>query len=211
MMNMSILVFLLLIALLGMMFCMGIILIKYTGLKVQMEELQKNLEKYMELAQMDIMCGIYNKGVLEERVKELLGEKVKMGQQAIVVLDIDELKTINDTYGHVFGDKVIVTVANLLKKHFNGSELIGRIGGDEFMVFLPYIRDVEQLKQRLEGLLEEFEGLLIEEQEGFRFGCSLGATIIQRERDFTTLYRQADQALYEVKKRDKNGYALYHG
>ncbi len=211
MMNMSILVFLLLIVLLGMMFCMGIILIKYTGLKVQMEELQKNLEKYMELAQMDIMCGIYNKGVLEERVKELLGEKVKMGQQAIVVLDIDELKTINDTYGHVFGDKVIVTVANLLKKHFNGSELIGRIGGDEFMVFLPYIRDVEQLKQRLEGLLEEFEGLLIEEQEGFRFGCSLGATIIQRERDFTTLYRQADQALYEVKKRDKNGYALYHG
>lgn len=176
---------------------------------MQYEDTQEELKKYMEMAQIDLMCGIYNKGVLEERIKELLQEWVDVGKQAIIIVDIDDLKSINDTYGHLFGDEVIISIANLLKKHFNGTELLGRIGGDEFMVFVPYVRDSAQLKQRMEMFLEECNQMLIGAQTDFRVCCSLGATIIKENRDFITLFQQADRALYDVKKKEKNGYALY--
>lgn len=196
--------------LLGMLFDWFFMKRKYNRLQTRYEDTQKELEKYMEMAQMDLMCGIYNKGVLEERIKELLKEWVDTGKQAIIVVDIDDLKSINDTYGHTFGDEVIISVANLLKKHFNGTELIGRIGGDEFMVFVPYVRDSAQLKQRMGVFLEECNHLLIGNDIDFHVCCSLGATIIREDRNFVTLFQQADRALYEVKKKAKNGYALYY-
>lgn len=195
--------------LLGMLIVWLLMKRKYNKLQTQYEDTQKELEKYMEMAQMDLMCGIYNKGILEERIKELLREWVDVGKQAMIVVDIDDLKSINDTYGHTFGDEVIISVANLLKKHFNGTELIGRIGGDEFMVFVPYVRDSAQLKQRMGSFLEECNQMLIGKQMDFHVCCSLGATIIREDRNFVTLFQQADRALYEVKKKAKNDYALY--
>lgn len=197
--------------LLGMLIVWIFMMKKNKKLRFQHENTQKELEKYMEMAQMDLMCGIYNKGVLEERIKELLKEWVDVGKQAIIIVDIDDLKSINDTYGHLFGDKVIVSVANLLKKQFNGTELIGRIGGDEFMIFVPYVRDSIHLKQKMGVFVEECNKMLIENQVDFHVCCSLGATIIREDRNFAVLFQQADKALYQVKKSAKNGYALYYG
>lgn len=196
--------------LLGMLVVWVFMKRKCNRLQKKYEDTQEELKKYMEMAQMDLMCGIYNKGVLEERIKDLLNEWVDAGKQAIIVVDIDDLKAINDTYGHTLGDEVIISVANLLKKHFNGTELIGRIGGDEFMVFVPYIRDSAQLKQRMKEFLEECNQMLIGKQTDFHVCCSLGAAIIRENRNFVTLFQQADRALYEVKKKSKNGYALYY-
>ena len=129
------------------------------------------------------------------------------------MIDLDSFKLVNDIYGHIAGDKILIYFAELIRKIIRENDLAGRMGGDEFIVFLQNVSDEDILKSKAEYLNEKIlksaRELLGEDME-IPLGASIGAIFVPDEgRDFQNLYEKADRALYEVKRRGKHGIAIY--
>lgn len=172
---------------------------------------QKRKMELLELqAQTDPMTGLYNKAVTEEIISRVLRDEPE-NIHALLILDLDDLKHINDTYGHAEGDNVIKAVAQLLRRHFRATDIAGRVGGDEFMVLLRNIRGKEPLYATLSMFRQRLEQLNILEAGHVHIGLSIGAVLTTggaNER-FSELYRKADEALYSIKRNGKEAFALY--
>lgn len=123
------------------------------------------------------------------------------------MLDIDYFKRLNDTRGHLFGDKALREMSALLKKSLNIGDVVGRIGGDEFMICLKDIPCPELLKHRLETL---YICLHKEYPDGTVISGSLGAALYPIDgRFYEELYEKADIALYQAKRMGRNRYVIY--
>ena len=127
------------------------------------------------------------------------------------LLDADKFKSINDTFGHDAGDKVIKAIADCLKKAFRNSDVIMRLGGDEFAVYALGITDEERgniVINRLFGLIDKIE---IPEIGDRKITISLGAALFNSEENlsFTELYKRADSVAYESKKTVGNRATFY--
>ncbi len=113
----------------------------YSELKISKEEvarLQTELQSARQEALIDPLTGVYNRRGFEIQVKSLLADSARVSAGAcLLLLDIDRFKTINDTYGHIFGDKVIRTLASTLKSIVKGQDSVCRMGGEEFAILLP--------------------------------------------------------------------------
>lgn len=175
------------------------------------DDQKRHLDMLSLRAQIDGVTGLYCKAATEKLVVQALKE-MREGMAALLLVDLDDLKTINDTLGHLEGDRAILTVARTLKARFRNSDIIGRVGGDEFMVFLQGLKSEEWAK----GLA----GLITEKIGSQRLGCnndyplsvSVGIAITDGQNaSFESLYREADAALYKVKRGNKNGYAVFGG
>lgn len=166
---------------------------------------EKEMLRYK--AQMDAMSGIYNRGTTRMFIEECL-EDTTQGH-VLLVLDIDGLKPINDTLGHIQGDRAICLLADALKAHFRSTDILGRIGGDEFMVLLRGVENEVHLRSILTGLLQRISKLYIDEAKEFPLRSSIGAVLTKDMGDFQTVYGMADTALYHVKRKSKNNFAIY--
>ncbi len=159
----------------------------------------------VERAATDMMTGIFNKVTLAEKIQECL--KIDGGVTcAMMMIDLDDFKYINDHYGHAVGDEVIRNVASLLQRIFDADDLIGRFGGDEFVVFMQHVStDTVQRKA------EQFRRILAHEQDdAFTLTCSIGVLIIdQAEISLDILFKKADAAMYKIKHNGKNGYHIW--
>lgn len=123
-------------------------------------------------------------------------------------MDIDDFKGINDTYGHGVGDQVLRDIADCLLRLFRTSDIVGRIGGDEFAVFLRNTNTSEDILKRARELIADFRQIPV--TEGQYVSCSLGVVVAENgEKDFKSLYSHADEAMYEAKRKGKNQYAVY--
>lgn len=160
-------------------------------------------------AERDQMTGIYNRETFKTKIRQAL-QKGGITQFALVLVDIDNLKLINDTFGHAAGDEAIMKMAEILGTHFGESGITARIGGDEFSVFIGNVESKEALSSVLEGMLEEMAQCFIADGR-WNLGGSIGVVIEKpSECDFDKLYRHADQALYRVKNAGKNAVAFYN-
>ncbi|MEG2410972.1 MAG: sensor domain-containing diguanylate cyclase [Erysipelotrichaceae bacterium] len=163
-----------------------------------------------KLAQIDGMTNVYNRASIEKRIKHELSKSSKQ-HRALFIIDIDDLKTINDTYGHIQGDRAIIAFANTICNWFNDKALIGRIGGDEFVVFIDEIENVAQIKEMMFGFNKKISEIKIGEHNDFPLHGSIGIAMNETSSDnFHLLYKKADQALYNVKRQGKNGWLIYH-
>lgn len=168
-----------------------------------------DLEKHIEyLSQTDEMTSILNKSASTRNIKELLCQRSNE-MYALIMCDIDDFKFINDTYGHDFGDKIIIEFATRIKSLFDSDVIIGRIGGDEFIIFAK-IENVNAIRQKV----IELSKLLAEEYTVDSKTCtssaSIGVAIVPNNgTDFDTLYKNADTALYRTKRSGKNWYTFY--
>ena len=152
-------------------------------------------------AQTDGMTGLYNRSATERLIKERMEEKP--GRPcAMLVADLDELKNINDNLGHASGDAAIKLFAHTLINHFRNSDIVGRIGGDEFMVFLDGAREGSSLDAAMKALIVKLAELRV-------FGSIGVVTGTMGAESFNELYRKADMALYHVKRNGKCDYAVY--
>ncbi len=169
-----------------------------------------------KLAQMEIqsrserdgMTSLFNRVTCEDRICDLL----KDGRPgALILLDLDDLKGINDTLGHGEGDKAIMGIAQILKSHFRENDIVGRIGGDEFLIYLPgESGDQDAIAASLSSLLRKLTGVSIGEGNQQRIHCSMGCALQASQEDsFEVLYKRADIALYHTKRNGKNNYAFY--
>ena len=160
-------------------------------------------EDARKLADRDPLTGFYNHRFLHER----LGEEVIRAQRArqplsVLMLDLDDFKLVNDTFGHLFGDRVLTWTAELIRSTLRGSDIPARYGGDEFAIILPET-DATDARSAAERILEAFhDRAFVGEQRGpVPIAASIGvATFPADGRTATDLIAAADQALYHVKR-----------
>lgn len=177
----------------------------YLGKKKNAER-SRNLQ---EKADTDLLTGLNNKLATERKIKEYMRENANsLGM--LFVLDIDNFKKINDTMGHVFGDEVLRTLGKHIGANFRVTDIIGRTGGDEFMIFLKDLKDDADTLHQAEKLVKFFHGFQAGEYVKYSATASIGAAVFpDHGSDFESLYKSADKALYKAKERGKNQLAFY--
>lgn len=166
----------------------------------------KELLKY---AQTDALTGLYNKETTKLLTDELLS-KDKEGIHAFLILDMDCFKQINDVYGHAVGDIVLQRFGKLLKRTFREGDILGRIGGDEFVVVMKNVQTKDIASKKAEELLAKTQGYKIDELKGKTISISIGISKAPQDGDcYMDLYKRADQALYQAKRSGKGRVCNY--
>lgn len=160
------------------------------------------------LIEQDALTGLLNRATVVTRVTEILRQSRKGTRHALIMLDLDNFKCLNDSLGHQFGDQVLKDAAVALKEALRREDLCGRLGGDEFVLFLRDIPAVPELEERLETLRKAVEK---DYATGQHVSASLGLARYPHDgRTFSDLYCKADMALYEAKRLGRDRYVLYH-
>jgi len=162
-------------------------------------ELKRSKQTLEQRVIKDCLTTAYNRSYMEERLEHLmLVEKEPFG---FIILDIDHFKEVNDTYGHIVGDDVLINLVELLKKQLRKGDTLSRFGGEEFVVILPYASHEQTLKiaSKLQKIIEEstFEG-------SPSITCSFGVESFDGTQDKRTLLLSADKALYKAKENGRN-------
>jgi diguanylate cyclase (GGDEF)-like protein len=167
----------------------------------------QQLDDANKKAQTDALTGLSNRRLLESRTGRVLSDEDDARMHALVLIDIDLFKQINDTYGHLRGDGVLKALANALRQSFRSSDVIARIGGDEFAVFCIGIGGLKQIAMVMSRLMDKWHGVELVNEDGtsFRATLSIGVSIAPRDgADYRTLFDKADTALYESKRRGRD-------
>ncbi len=126
-----------------------------------------------------------------------------------MILDVDNFKTLNDTLGHQMGDRALQDIAEILRHHFRDYDIICRLGGDEFLVFMRDIPE-ETICRNAASLLKKLNLTYSEGQISIHVTASAGIVLVSDASiDPQELYRRADEALYQVKKEAKNSFKIY--
>jgi diguanylate cyclase (GGDEF)-like protein/PAS domain S-box-containing protein len=159
----------------------------------------------------DTLTGLLNRWQFGQRLEQAIAESMRQGEPfALLLLDLDDFKAINDGYGHAAGDQVLIEVARRLKGVMRASDTLARLGGDEFTVLLQPLSGPQEAQERARQVLQ----VLCQpcRMHGFElnFGASLGiATCPADASDAPTLMRYADMAMYQAKERGRAHYAFY--
>lgn len=169
---------------------------------------EKQREQYMfDKMQRDSLTGLYNKAATQEHILSMLETSDSIF--AFFILDIDDFKQVNDRFGHSAGDKVLVDFSNAMKSQFREGDIVGRIGGDEFVAFLR-VQNREEAEEKARALTDVLRLTVGADNDGCCVTASIGVAVTPLAGlDFETLYKNADTALYHTKKQGKNGFALY--
>ncbi len=174
------------------------------------EDKLKEIELQLR-ADHDGLTGLMNKKATEDLIGRILPKYEGTEQKgALLIFDTDNFKGVNDTFGHSMGDHVLSTIGEIIRNSFKGRDVTGRIGGDEFLVFANNIGNsgnAELLAMHIEEqVMHAFDG---EDVEG-KVSMSIGIAMYPSDgRDFQTLYKHADEALYFVKEHGKADWSLY--
>ncbi len=147
----------------------------------------------------DSMTGLYNRAFFETELKRLANGRTF--PISIIVCDLDNLKRINDTYGHKAGDAVIKQTATILANSFRNEDVVARLGGDEFAVIIPYLEEsiVSNLVDRLRTQFQNFNDSLQEDEVDKRINISMGTATTNSGSDIEQLFKLADQRMYAEK------------
>lgn len=185
----------------------GLIIVIYIINRVNFTK--ENME-LQNKAETDLLTELLNKISTENKIKEYLSGEGKDKTCMMCVLDIDNFKKINDTMGHAFGDEVLATLGKRIRTEFRVTDIIGRTGGDEFIIFLKDLKDdsiIEREAGRVAGFFKDFT---VGTYTRYSPTASIGAAIYPRDGvDYESMYKAADTALYKAKKRGKNQLAFF--
>ena len=161
---------------------------------------EKREREHLEwLSETDRLTGIMNRGGGEEKIRQII-ENGEKGMLAI--LDADHFKSINDTFGHQVGDQVIIAIANCMKSSFRDADVVMRLGGDEFSLFLSGMTERKCAESVLARFIDNVHAISIPQITDRKIEVSIGAAFLDQEsvKDFETLYKKADSGVYESKK-----------
>lgn len=192
--------------LLGLAFLAGV-----GALLLTMQRLNaRDRRRLMQKAEEDPLTGLLNKESTARSITDWLNEERCKGFQVLLMVDLDHFKEINDTYGHATGDLVLKKAAQVLRGVFRETDIVGRVGGDEFMVFLKNVGNPEVVQRLMSTLNSRIRAVTVDDLPEETLSCSIGAAFYPRHgKDFTLLYENADRALYEAKRAGRNGHAVF--
>ena len=167
---------------------------------------QQRLEK---AAESDSMTGLLNHNAAVKNIREFLNGDGAVGRHALFMLDIDDFKSVNDTFGHQAGDEVIINISKRLKRLFKQTDIIGRYGGDEFIVLAKNYKEPDKLINKAKSMLEKLEYTLEKGDQKYTVYCSIGIAVVQNGNiDDIELRQRADAELYKVKEKGKHGFSI---
>lgn len=154
----------------------------------------------------DYLTGVLDRQFGESKVKEYLSN----GDGALIIIDMDNFKMVNDTFGHQMGDHVLKQVADVLKAYGN-QHIVFRMGGDEFVMFVRDVVSEIEIKPLIDAIMDFFYARCEKDEILAHTSLSIGVALSAQDgQDYDTLFRCADRALYFVKQNGKGGYSLYN-
>ncbi len=170
---------------------------------------QEKLLRFQEEATLDRMTGLLNKTATKDKMVAVCNRV----SGYMMIIDLDSFKLVNDLYGHSEGDEVLQCFSKMLQENITGDSIIGRIGGDEFLAFSSEIKSEEDLKKLSDelniGLVENVKRILGDDMT-IPIGASIGAVYLTgRNSEYEECFKNADKALYNVKKNGKHGFSVY--
>ncbi len=172
---------------------------------------QKEVEELKQMensAHRDALTGIYNRKGFHKEWEQLREDAEGNLPSVMVVMDLDDFKGVNDSLGHSGGDAALQLLASKLQEVFASNAVVARFGGDEFMVYL-YKTDMGKASGLLEKLVKEMDMEFIYQDVRRKLSVSVGAVYSDKVERYERFFEEADKALYEAKKRGKNGYVIH--
>ena len=186
-------------------FCILVLLLVFYIIhnnRIRNEELRRD-------AQTDGLTGVLNKRTTEALINEIL-EQRPHEKGTFIILDVDKFKEVNDHYGHAVGDIVLSTLGQTLRNYFRENDIIGRIGGDEFVIYMCKTESKERAVTRIRALADTIKNLSFAEMNGHHITISIGIAFAPEHGTcYMDLYKNADTALYETKQNGRDGYFLF--
>lgn len=174
-----------------------------------LQELECQRQEFEFRSKCDLATGLFNKDTFCHEVEQYLSERNRNVMDAMVIIDIDDFKLVNDSFGHLVGDEVIVKLAALIKNTFENG-ICGRFGGDEFCAFVRNAVDIAQLEIQIENLREEFAGMGFGKNMDVHSTVSIGVSYNHGiNASYKSMFSCADEALLKAKEYGKNRVAFY--
>ncbi len=168
-------------------------------------EIKLEEQRLFEAAKLDSMTMLLNHETSMDYITEVLANENDR-QHALFMLDIDNFKDLNDNFGHQAGDEFLVEIAKELKNHFRESDIVGRIGGDEFFALMRNVSEESQIKRKAEDVLAIIESIS-SEYKNINLSGSIGISLYPKDgKTLKELYAKSDKALYKAKRSGKNKY-----
>ncbi len=162
------------------------------------------------LALHDPLTGLANRALVEERIGRGLQQMTAVRRTAVVAIDLDSFKDINDTFGHAIGDVVLSEIAERLRRAVRSDDTVGRPGGDEFVLVFPGVERIRDARNAVQRILDAIEEPIVHDGQRFRITASAGLAFgPEHGTDSDSLLRAADAAMYRA-KRDHRGVALFN-
>jgi diguanylate cyclase (GGDEF)-like protein len=175
-------------------------------------ELQENYQKMEKLAYTDALTGLYNRMAFFKFAPEILaGDKRKLIPHAVVFIDLDGFKSINDTLGHDYGDLLLQAVSAQLSTYVDKDDILARNGGDEFVILRNHVSSHEDLENFLATLVSIASTPFVLDDETVHITLSAGAALFpQNGLSLNELMKNADIAMYTSKNSGKNSYTFFN-
>lgn len=177
------------------------------GKLTSIDELKQETTRWKKLARTDSLTGLCNRRAIRDMTGMLLQNGTTLG---VMFIDVDDFKEVNDGHGHLFGNWVLCQVAKVLSDNFRSNDIIGRVGGDEFIAVIKDIPSRDILGIKAAALGERLRGLKLPDGKEFPITCSIGIAFCPDDgTQYDQLLERADQALYYVKNHGNDGWAYY--
>lgn len=181
------------------------------GIECNMDGSLKQGDKRIHRISLDPLTKLYNKESIKQMITKYLDQQGNCSNNALIIIDIDNFKSINNNLGRLFGDAVLQNIGDQLKKNFYANSYIGRIGGDEFLVFIKDVQNFEEFESAAEIIARICKETYTGEDPDNIISCSIGGSVSpQNGITYGELFDSADKALHLVKKQGKNDYLLYN-
>jgi diguanylate cyclase (GGDEF)-like protein len=193
---------------------LGVLARSFSAMKLeiltQLEDLTHSRAAFEHLARHDSLTGLPNRRMCFERLEHALMAARQNGQKvALMFVDLDHFKEVNDQWGHRFGDQVLQAVAKLLSSASDADDSVARLGGDEFVIFFEDVRDPQKIIALLEKLHLCLQLPLLIEGKAVQIHASMGVSLFPRDgNDIGALIQHADHAMYKAKSEGRNRYSF---
>ncbi len=172
---------------------------------------QKNKIHELEVkAETDPLTKLFNKQETQERISKCLDVNPFDEEFVLMLIDIDNFKGVNDTLGHHYGDAVLVDIAKKIRQLFRDSDIVGRVGGDEFVVFMRNISSLEVIERKASILTDAFRNTFSGDNSDYKISGSIGIVFSPKDGvTYEELFKKADIALYQSKRMGKDCFTIY--
>ncbi|MCI2063094.1 MAG: diguanylate cyclase [Eubacteriaceae bacterium] len=170
------------------------------------EEISKEQAMLRESIRKDPMTGVYNKVTAEALIQQILENQHSNTLHALMIIDIDNFKKVNDERGHLIGDQMLIKIAEIIERNFRKQDIVARVGGDEFIIFMQSAGSIDMIAQKAESVCDIFRDNLD------RVTCSVGIAVTDTDdSNYRKIFKEADAALYDAKSRGRNMHVFYSG
>ena len=183
---------------------------KMVGIIINIDAEKQAEQQLQDRAQRDSLTKLLNKNAARQQAEEYLNRFPEGAPCAMLIIDLDNFKQVNDLHGHLFGDAVLTHTAREISKLFRNQDIVARIGGDEFLVLMRGVTERSLLENRCQRLLQNLQNIFKNQRQKLPLSCSIGIAVSPEDgTSYYDLFNRADQALYQAKARGKNDFAFY--